>query len=203
MNLKNLVLIGSLAATSLMAGDTYELIPTLSNTSVVLAPGFVSALNTLRVTPGGLEPGNLAVVGANVVSTFSIPTARVDANNLRLQIVHRGGLSLRAGSTFVTLSDFIIENFAAGPRLTGLVKVNDTIVARIPLFTITLAGLPEVKSLDAATGAGTIGNLTIRGALALTQDAAAALNATFGVTAFTRGLAIGNATVSGTYVDGQ
>lgn len=202
MNFKNLVLIGSLVASSLMAGDTFELIPSLSNTSVVLAPGFVSALNTLRVTPGGLEPGNLAVVGANVVSTFSIPTARVDANNLRLQIVHKGGLSLRAGSTFVTLSDFIIENFAAGPRLTGLVKVNDTIVARIPLFTITLSGLPEVKSLDAASGAGTIGSLTIRGALTLTQDAAAALNATFGVTAFTRGLAIGNATVSGTYVDG-
>lgn len=203
MKINNLIVAGVLAVSSLMAGTTYELVPTLSQTSVVLAPGFVTALGSLRVTPGGLESGNLAVQGSNVVATFPIPTARVDFPNLRLQIVHNGGLSLRAGSTFVTLSDFIIENFAAGPRLTGLVKVNETIVGRIPLFTITLAGAPEVKALDSTTDSGTIGTLSIKGALTLTQEAASALNATFGVSAFTRGFAIGDATVSATYVDGQ
>lgn len=203
MNLLKLVISGALAASALMAGSAYELIPSVSSTSVVLTPAFVNALGSLRVTPGGLEGGNLVAQGSTVTATFAIPTARVDLTNLRLQIVHSGGLSLRAGSTFVTLSDFIIENFAAGPRLTGVVKVNETIVGRIPLFTLVLAGAPEVKALDSTTDSGTIGQVTVKAAVTLTAEAASALNATFGVTAFTRGFAIGDATVNGTYIDGQ
>jgi hypothetical protein len=203
MNLLKLVISSAFAASSLLAGSAYELVPSLSSTSVVLSPAFVNALTSLRVSPGGIESGNLVAQGSAVTATFSIPTARVDFSNLRLQIVHNGGLSLRAGSTFVTLSDFVIENFAAGPRLTGIVKVNETVVGRIPLFTITLAGAPEVKALDSTTDTGTIGRLTIKGALSLTQEAASALNATFGVTAFARGFAIGDATVNATYSDGQ
>lgn len=192
----------ALATATLFAGNTYELVPTASSTTVTLDSGFVSALGTLGVTPGGLELGNLTVSGGVARATFAIPSARIDASNLRLQILHTGGLSLRAGSTFVTLSDFIIENFAAGPRLTGLVKVNDTIVGRAPLFALTLTGLPEVKSYDSTTGAGTAGTIVINARLNLTAAAARALNGIFGVSAFREGFLIGNGVVSGTYLDG-
>lgn len=202
MKLKNLVFGLTLGAAMLAAKPTYELVPGASQTSVVLAGGFVSALGSLGVTPGGLEAGNLRVAGGVATATFGIPTARIDASNLRLQIVHTGGLSLRAGSTYVTLSDFIIENFAAGPRLTGLVKVNETIVGRVPLFTLTLTGTPEVKSYDSTTDTGTAGTISIKARLTLTDVAARALNGIFGVSAFVKDFVIGDATVSGTYLDG-
>jgi hypothetical protein len=202
MNLKTLFL-GTICGAALMAAPGYELVPGLSTTRVALAPGFVTALTTLGVTPGGLEAGNLVAASSGVTATFQIPSARVDFSNLRLQILHTGGLSLRAGSITVILSDFVIENFAAGPRLTGLVKVNDTIVGRLPLFSITLGGAPEIKSFDAMEGAGTVGTIAVSGRLTLTADAARALNATFGVSAFMRDLVIGEATIRGTYIDGE
>ncbi len=192
----------ALGVASLSAKPTYELVPGASQTSVVLAGSFVSALASLGVTPGGLEAGNLAVSGGVATATFQIPSARIDTSNLRLQIVHTGGLSLRAGSTFVTLSDFIIENFAAGPRLTGLVKVNENVIGRVPLFTLTLSGAPEVKSYDATADAGTAGTISIKARLTLTDDAAKALNGIFGVSAFAKDFVIGEGTVSGTYLDG-
>lgn len=202
MRTNTILLTLALGAASLSAKPTYELVPGASQTSVLLAGGFVSALSSLGVTPGGLETGNLSVSSGVATATFQIPSARIDTSNLRLQIIHTGGLSLRAGSTYVTLSDFIIENFAAGPRLTGLVKVNETVVGRVQLFTLTLSGTPEVKSYDATTDAGTAGTLSIKAKLTLTDGAAKALNGIFGVSAFVKDFAIGDATVSGTYLDG-
>lgn len=199
----NPILMGmALGAATMMASPTVELLPNVSQTRVVLAGSFVSALGTLGVNPGGLEAGNLTVAGGVATATFAIPSARIDGSNLRLQILHTGGLSLRAGSTFVRLNDFIVENLAAGPRLTGLVTVNENIIGSVPLFTITLGGAPQVNSFDSTTDLGTAGAIAIRGRLNLTETAARALNGIFGVNAFVRDFLIGEATVSGTYIDG-
>ena len=79
---------------------------------------------------------------------------------------HVGGLSLAAGDTVVTLSNFSIDTG------TGVVSgiVDDTI--RVPLFTL---------------GSATASGLQLK----LTQAAADYLNGQFGVTVFTRGLVIG------------
>lgn len=201
MKLQYLALALALGVSSIAAKPTYELVPGASQTSVVLDAGFVNALGTLKVTPGGLEAGNLVVANGVATATFPIPTARIDVSNLFLSIVHTGGLSLRAGSTFVTLSDFIIENLANGPRLTGLVKVNETIVGRVPLFTLTLTGSPEVMAYDSTTDTGTAGRIMIKARLTLTDAAAKALNGIFGVSAFVKDFVIGEGTVSGTYID--
>ena len=185
----------------MFAKTTYELVADASQTTVVLAPSFVTALAGLGVSPGGLDAGNLIVSGGVATAVFGIPTGRFDSSNLRLQFVHTGGLTLRAGSTFVILSDFIIESLAAGPRLTGLVRVNDTIVGRIPLFTLTLAGAPEVKSFDSTTDAGTAGTINIKASLRLTDAAATALNGVFGGRPFAKDIAIGDGTVRGIYLD--
>ncbi len=195
MKIKILLATFALGLASLASARTFKLVPTASQTSVVLSPGFVGALGTLGVTPGGLELGNLAVTGGVATATFRIPSGRFDAQTLGLQILHTGGLTLRAGSTTVVLSDFIIENFAAGPRLTGLVKVNENIVGRVPLFTLTLAGLPDVQPFNDNSG-----TISIGARLTLTQVAATALNGIFGVSAFTGGFVIGDATVSGTFL---
>ncbi len=81
-------------------------------------------------------------------------------------IQHVGGLSLTAGSTVVTLSNFRIDTS------TGVVSgvVDDTV--RVPLFT-----------LGGATTSGL--------ALKLTGIAATYLNGAFGVPTFSEGLVIG------------
>ena len=94
-------------------------------------------------------------------------------------------------------TSFIIENLGGNLRLTGVVKANDTIVGRIPLFRVVLTQAPEV--IPSSGGAA---HLSIKGArLSLTEDAAQALNSVFGVSAFKKGFPIGVAKVNATVRD--
>ena len=105
--------------------------------------------------------------------------------------MHSGGLNLKAGNTTVTLSDFVIDTTGSAPVLTGLVSANGDLVARLPLFSITLTQTPTIKNY------GVAGQVIISGAaLALTSQAAAALNQAFGVSAFSEGIPIGTANVN-------
>ena len=129
--------------------------------------------------------------GASVV--FPIPTGELDGAGPVLEIFHSGGLTLTAGETRVALTSFIIENLGGVLQLTGVVKANDTIVGRVPLFDIELTRAPEVTG-DPASG---VGILRIRGAnLTLTEVAADALNGAFGLDGvFTAGFPIGTARI--------
>jgi hypothetical protein len=129
---------------------------------------------------------------------FPIPTGELDANGPKLEILHSGGLTLTASSTRVALTSFIIENLGGKLQLTGVVKANDSIVGRIPLFDIALTQAPSVSD---PTKRGLLGirfaQLSIKGAqVTLAKPAADALNAVFGVSAFTEGFPIGVAEVS-------
>ena len=97
-------------------------------------------------------------------------------------------LRLVAGETVVDLKQFIIDTTAA-PVLTGLAKVNGSVVGRIPLFKVSLPALdlplPSARKL-VISGAG----------LTLTPEGAAALNSIFGVTAFVEDFPIGTARVT-------
>jgi hypothetical protein len=91
----------------------------------------------------------------------------------------------------VTLSSFVIDTTGSAPVLTGLVKANDSVIARLPLFDIKLNAAPQI------TPYGSFSNLQIRDAdLTLTADAAAALNGAFNVSAFSAGIPIGKAKVN-------
>ena len=106
-------------------------------------------------------------------------------------------MTLTAGDTRVALTSFIIENLGDHLRLTSVVKANDTIVGRIPLFRVVLTQAPAV--IPSSGGAA---HLSIKGArLSLTMEAAEALNVVFGVTAFKRGFPIGVAKVNATVRD--
>lgn len=171
---------------------------TLGVTQVALSNDFVGALGALGVTPDNVLPGALYTSSRGARVAFPIPTGELDGNGPKLEILHSGGLTLTAGSTRVALTSFIIENLGGQLQLTGVVKANDSIVGRIPLFDIALTQAP---SLSDPTKRGLLGirsaQLSIKGAnVTLTDDAAGALNSVFGVSAFTAGFPIGVAEVS-------
>jgi hypothetical protein len=171
---------------------------TLGVTQVALSSDFVGALGALGVTPDNVLPGALYTTSRGARVAFPIPTGELDGDGPKLEILHSGGLTLTAGSTRVALTSFIIENLGGQLQLTGVVKANDSIVGRIPLFDIALTQAP---SLSEPSKRGLFGirsaQLSIKGAnVTLTDAAAGALNNVFGVSAFTAGFPIGVAEVS-------
>lgn len=104
--------------------------------------------------------------GARTANGLPVFSFKIVGNPADGTIEHIGGLLLRSGGAHVLLTRFTID--VDRGVVSGVVNLG----ARVDLFT-----------LGAATPAG----LT----LALTPGAAAALNATFGVSAFTAGLVFG------------
>jgi hypothetical protein len=162
-------------------------------TSVRLSQELLGALASLGVAPDNVLPGGLHPTGQGATVVFPIPTGELDAEGPVLEIVHSGGLTLTAGDTRVALTSFIIENIGNDLRLSGVVKANDTIVGRIPLFRIALTQAPEVTP----GSGGDAGRFKVEGAeLTLTSRAAATLNAAFGLDrVFTAGFPIGKARI--------
>jgi hypothetical protein len=188
------MLVGALTfAQAAVAAPSVQLVS--GHTTVALSPDLLNALGSLGVAPDNVLPGGLhpTSTGANIV--FPIPTGELDAAGPKLEILHSGGLTLTAGGTRVALTSFIIENIGSSGRLqlTGVVKANDSIVGRIPLFSIRLTQAPSVTPESGTTA----GRLTVRQAkLTLTPRAAETLNAAFGLDGvFTSGFPIGTARI--------
>jgi hypothetical protein len=157
-------------------------------TSVTLSSDFVNALTTLKVTPGTVGSARLK----QGVASFPIVSGAGDLGTVKLEVNHRGGLSLKAGSTIVELTDYAITNLDGKPVLTGLVKANDSLVGRIPLFNLALTEGPKTTTAHGNT------QIQLKGVgVKLSKPAADALNGVFKVTAFKEGLNIGTAKVDG------
>jgi hypothetical protein len=157
-------------------------------TSVTLSSDFVNALTTLKVTPGTVGSARLK----RGVASFPIVSGSGDLGTVKLEVNHRGGLSLKAGSTIVELTDYAITNLDGKPILTGLVKANNNLVGRIPLFNLALTEGPKATPDHSNT------QIQLKGVgVKLAKPAADALNSVFKVTAFQEGLNIGTAKVDG------
>lgn len=183
--------LGLAALTAVMMTATSSFAQTVplasGRTTVALSPDFLGALTTLNVRPSVLGQGRL--VGA--LLSFPITQGSLNAANARGEIFHTGGLQLQAGNTTVQLLNFTIDTMGNAPVLNGLVVVNGAVVGRIPLFALRLpaAFTPPVRPASGVF-------VELPGvAVELANDAAAALNATFGVNAFRQGFGIGTATV--------
>jgi hypothetical protein len=154
-------------------------------TSVVLSTDLVNALSSLNVQASGF--GNTRI--RDGIASFSIIGGAADLDKTRVEIAHSGGLTLRAGSTEVNLTDFVITNLDQQTVLTGLVAVNGEVVTRAPLFDL------QVGSVSSSSSQGR-NNFDINDvSVTLTDAAADALNQAFGVTAFAAGFNIGTAEV--------
>jgi hypothetical protein len=147
-----------------------------SVTSLQLDPGAAAALQSLGVSAAPVAPAFADANGLNFPIVNSIGSA------LRTgRIRHAGGIALTAGSTRVELTDFTIR-LDRRPDLTALVGGQ-----RVSILDLDFAkARPGFRG-----GTLTLGPVAAR----LTQTAADALNGAFGVTAFTKGLLLGQATV--------
>lgn len=180
-----------LAAAIALATGTVSAAPTVStiggDTSVTLSSEFLGALGSLGVSASPSFPASIR----NGKARFPIPAGEIDAASYKGEIVHSGGLNLAAGGLTVNISSFVIDTTGSTPVLTGLAKVNDSVVGRIALFDLALNAAPNVQSF------GRYGLLRIDNVgVTLNAEAAATLNEVFGVTAFTAGIPIGTARVN-------
>lgn len=156
-------------------------------TTVELDGGFVAALGSLGVELG--LAGNASAGAAGV--GFPIPAGEIDLGTAAGQIIHTGGITLTAGELTITLSSFIIDTTGASPVLTGLVKSNNDLLFRAPLFDLQL---PAGLTLPLRTSR--LGRLPLPDVgMTLTAEAADLLNAVFEVDAFVEGFVIGEASV--------
>jgi len=145
-------------------------------TSLSLDPNAAAALTSLGVTPGVIAPAT-----ANADGSLSFPiTDPLPVALATGQINHAGGISLTAGSAQVHLTDFNIN--LRSRTLSALVGGS-----RVRILSLDFSGA-KIRFRDGQLKVGPV-------TAALTQAAADALNSAFGVTAFTKGLVLGSATV--------
>ncbi|KAA1418232.1 hypothetical protein FE697_020590 [Mumia zhuanghuii] len=141
-------------------------------TQVVVAPEVYELVAGAGITPAAIGGAKAFPYKNTLAARFPITGYSVS----KLRIKHSGGISLTAGSATISLKRFNID--LGRLRVSG--KVSGTVgdVGRVDLFKIRLSdrrGLGLVR-------------------LTLTDTAAGALNATFGVDAFSAGDTFGYAT---------
>ena len=175
------------AFTVLAAGLPAQQTKTLftGRTSVKLSSAFTTAVADLGVSVGRVFPTEIWDGWA----VFPVTGGAIDLDTASGNILHSGGLTLKAGDTKVTMQSFIIDT-TGKPMITGLVSVNGKLLGRIPLFDLTLpAGFSLPLHLKE-------NRLALKGVgLTLDAQAAGALDAVFHVNAFTAGFPIGSAQV--------
>lgn len=147
-------------------------------TTLALDPAAASALQSLGVSVAPVAPASARAHGV----AFPVSGFGGSFHPPALKINHRGGLALSAGPTTVSLTDYTI------------------VLDRSPDLVATVNGGPRVSilKLDLSRARVNLGRhgLAIGPVKAsLTAAAADALNGAFGVSAFTKGLVLGSATV--------
>jgi hypothetical protein len=163
------------------------------NTAVALDANFLAALKSLGVTPGVLGGASLTdgslhfpITGGDVVYWSPKGSYRPYVQGI---ILHAGsGISLTAGSTVVSLTDFKVN--PGSSILYGNVSVNGTLAAAdAPIFTLNGSTLKALKlSGDDAILTGTTVHIS--------ATAAGLLDKTFNTTGVKAGLLVGVATIT-------
>ena len=141
-------------------------------TQVAVAPAVYDLITSAGITPAPVAGATAAAYKGTLAARFPISGYRF----VGLQIQHTGGISLTAGSATITLSDFNID--LARLRVSGVVSGTVGNVGRVDLFKIRLSDRRDLGLVR----------------LTLTDTAAGALNATFGVSAFAEDATFGYAT---------
>jgi hypothetical protein len=144
----------------------------LGYTQVVVDPAVYQLIASAGITPSPVSPAVAFPYRGTLAARFPITGVAAPAT-----VTHAGGLTLAAGADTITLTDFTIE--LARLTVSGNVSGSIGTVGRADLFTLGLSHRPW------------LGLLSLR----LTATAADALNATFGVSAFSAGDIFGYATV--------
>ncbi len=164
------------------------------STAVKLDAGFVSALESLNVTPGAVGEARITEAGSAVfpISGGNVTYYEPGSVSPYVQgmIAHEGaGLSLEAGGKEVELTDFVVDPGAS--VLTGKVSVDGEVaVESAPLFFLDGRTLNPLEVRD--NGTAVLAGTTVK----LKAEAAKLLNETFGIDALEEGLEIGVARIT-------
>ena len=131
-------------------------------------------VQVVPVAPAGADPAGVQ---------FPITGGTVNSETLAGSIEHSGGLRFRIGRETLAVRDFVADTES------GILTATAG-AAEIPLLKLDFAGLKKSTKGGAIVASG-IG-------VALTLDAANAMNAILGVGFFEKGLALGELTVTAT-----
>ena len=163
-------------------------------TEVIVDPGFLAGLASLKLTPGvvgraTLMKGTLAFPITGGSATYWTPGTRDPY--VESHIKHNGsGISLTDGKTKVELTNFVID--AGKSVLTGDVSANGkSVVKGAPLFFLDGRTLQPLK-VDKAKNEGVLYGTTV----SLTKAAADLLDKTYGTTALTEFFKVGIARIT-------
>ena len=155
------------------------------STTVTLDAGSAGVLHQNGVAVAPVAPATAASSSGNTTVTFPVTGGEAfifpqkDLPFVRGDVVHSGGLTFSAGAKSLTVTNFIVNPGTS--LLTASVGG-----AQVPLF--------ELDGHNVKVGSDSSGNPTLDGTiLRLSPQAAAALNATFGVTLFKEGIPVGTA----------
>lgn len=169
--LVGLLVVGSLAAPAQASSSkTYK---AGGATQVAVDPAVVELLTSAGIAVAPDAPATAGPFKGTLAASFPITGYRLR----NLTITHRGGLTFSAGDRSISVGSFEIE--LAKLRVTGTASgsvIGDA--GRVPLFTLAKSTRRD------------LGLVTLK----LTDTAAGALNATFGVDAFAAGDTFGYAT---------
>ncbi len=164
------------------------------STAVKLDATFLAALTSLEVTPGPVGDAKITKGGSAV---FPITGGNVTyykpgtvSPYVQGRVDHEGsGLSLKAGGTTVTLTDFVVD--PGRSVLTGTVSVDGKQAAKAaPLFFLDGRTLEPLQARE--NGTAVLQGTTVK----LKAEAAKLLNETFGIDDLQAGLVIGKARIT-------
>ena len=152
-------------------------------TTVTVDPGTAMVLQQNGVSVAPVAPATADASGGMVKVTFPITSGNVDIYPqnvlpfIRGTVTHTGGLTFSGGGKSLTVTNFIVDPGAS-------------------TLTATAGGsqvmLLELDGSKVMVGKDSAGHVTLDGTVAkLSQAAADALNQTFGVTLFKRGIPLG------------
>jgi len=193
-----LALVGALAFGQAVAAPSFQF--TTGTTTVDIGVQMQATLDSQGVTVANVLPAGFDLaLGTGV---FPIAAGDVDTEGpggggqpVLVEILHQGGLTLTAGGTRVALTSFALGNLGNDSIISAVLKVEDSIVGRIRLFTVTMTEDPVVVPPSGST-AGRVRFSDVE--LRLSQGAANALNAAFGLTdIFDGGSLFGRAEIFG------
>ncbi|MBA4609581.1 hypothetical protein H1W00_13930 [Aeromicrobium sp. Marseille-Q0843] len=141
-------------------------------TRVAVAPAVYELIGSAGITPAPVQGAKAGAYKGTLAAKFPITGYSLKG----LRIKHSGGLNLSAGASTITVSDFNID--LARLRVSGNVSGTVGNVGRVDLFKIRKSDRRDLGAVK----------------LTLTDTAAGALNATFGVNAFAEDATFGYAT---------
>ncbi len=152
-------------------------------TTVTVDPSTASVLQKNSVSVAPVSPATADASGGMVKVTFPITGGNVDIypqNDtpfIRGTVKHSGGLTFSGGGKSLTATDFVVDPGAS------------TLTATVGGSQVMLLELDGSKVM---VGKDSAGHVTLDGTVAkLSQAAADALNQTFGVSLFKRGIPLG------------